>query len=371
MEVLVFILVLVVLIVVHEFGHFVVAKLSGMRVDEFGLGYPPKLWGRRWGNTEYTLNALPFGGFVRIYGEDATDPDTLASSRAFSARPRALQALTLVAGIAMNLLLAYVLISATLLMGTPRALSDSEIPQATDLQLAIADVLPGSPADAAGIMPGDEVVSVSGVPDAPAFAPNGADAEDAFISYVGSDASAAPLTFTIERNGEEKTLVATPKTNVLPEDASRPALGVSVAPVGIVPEPLLRAPIDGAVYTWEITKETAVGLATFFAQAVTLHANLAEVSGPVGIANAVGNAYAQGFAQLLSIAAIISINLAIINLLPVPALDGGRLLFVIIEGIIRRPIKPSVAATVNGIGFLALILLMVVVTGSDILKLVH
>ncbi len=109
----------------------------------------------------------------------------------------------------------------------------------------------------------------------------------------------------------------------------------------------------------------------FFAHALTLRANLSEVSGPVGIAGAVGNAYAQGLAALLSISAIISINLAIINLLPVPALDGGRLLFVIIEAVIRRPIKPSVAAAVNGIGFALLLVLMVVVTGSDIWKLVR
>ncbi len=114
-----------------------------------------------------------------------------------------------------------------------------------------------------------------------------------------------------------------------------------------------------------------MGLGQFFWKAITLRADLSQVSGPVGIAGAVGTAYSEGFAQLLSIAAIISINLAIINLLPIPALDGGRLLFVIIESITRRPIKPSFAAAVNGVGFALLVLLMVVVTGHDILKLIH
>lgn len=368
MTVFVFIVVLVVLILVHEFGHFVVAKLSGMRVDEFGLGYPPRLWGKKIGETEYTINALPFGGFVRIFGEDEKDQEVAKARRAFSSRPLILQALTLVAGIAMNLLLAYVLITVTLVMGTPRALSEDEALHATDAHLAITEVLPGSPAAQAGLAANDIVLSISGVPDA---APLMTSSEDVFLAYIASDTSLAPLTFTVKRNTTQETITATPKVGVLSDSPSKPALGIGVTPVGIVPEPLLQAPVDGAIYTWEITKETAVGLVGFFAQAFTLRADLSQVSGPVGIAGAVGNAYDQGAAALLSIAAIISINLAIINLLPVPALDGGRLLFVIIEGVIRRPIKPSIAATVNGVGFLLLIVLMLVVTGSDILKLVH
>ncbi|MDB4992210.1 MAG: hypothetical protein JWL75_455 [Parcubacteria group bacterium] len=368
MTVIIFIIVLVVLILVHELGHFIVAKLSGMRVDEFGIGYPPRIAGWKFGETEYTINALPFGGFVKIYGEDEVDTEVLTSKRAFSARPKFFQALTLVAGVAMNLLLAYILITATLLMGTPRALAPNEITTATDVHLAIAEILPGSPAAKAGLMSRDEVLSVTGVPGAEPFTSTD---PVAFLAYVGSDTSAQALTFTVRRNGVEKNIIATPAAGVLTEDPSRLALGVSIVPVGVIPETLSHAPIDGAIYTWEITKGTALGLATFFGQAITLHANLSQVSGPVGIAGAVGNAYAQGAAALMSIAAIISINLAIINLLPLPALDGGRLLFVIIEAIIRRPIKPSVAATVNGIGFALLLLLMVVVTGSDIWKLVH
>jgi regulator of sigma E protease len=367
MSVIVFILVLIVLIVVHEFGHFIVAKLTGMRVDEFGIGYPPRVWGKKIGETDYTINAVPFGGFVRIYGEDATDPEVLGSHRAFSARPKIAQALTLVAGVTMNILLAYVLITATLAMGTPRALSSEEAARAQNVQLMVSGILPGSPAAEAGLMLGDAITNVSGV-DGASF--EGSD-PDAFISYVSADAAGQPLTVSVERNDELHQLTVTPMSGVLSEDPTRPALGVSVAQVGVVPEPFLRAPLDGALYTWEITKETAVGLGKFLASAVTLQADLSQVSGPVGIAGAVGNAYADGIAALLSIAAIISINLAIINLLPLPALDGGRLLFVIIEAVIRRPIKPRVAAAVNGVGFSLLILLMLVVTASDIFKLVH
>lgn len=365
MTLLLFILVLIVLIVVHEFGHFVVAKWSGMRVDEFGIGYPPKIWGKKIGETEYTLNALPFGGFVKIYGEDETDADVLSSSRSFSARPRILQAATLVAGITMNLLLAYVIISGILIAGTPRALSPDEIPLAADARLMVADVIPGSPAAGAGLMTGDSIVSLAASDDL--F--TSADA-DAFLGYVGAREVGEVIDVSILRGGEVQQLEVTPVAGIIAEDPDRIALGVSVATVGTVPVPLHRAPIEGAILTWEATKATAIGLASFLASAITLQADLTQVSGPVGIAGAVGSAYSEGFTQLLSIAAIISINLALINLLPIPALDGGRLLFVIIEGIIRRPIKPAIAATVNGIGFALLILLMVVVTFSDILKLV-
>ena len=367
MSVLVFIVVLVLLILVHEFGHFVVAKLSGMRVDEFGVGYPPRLWGKKIGETEYTVNALPFGGFVKIYGEDQTDQAILGSSRAFSARPRILQALTLVAGVTMNLLLAYVLITGTLVMGTPRALSDEEAGRATGVELMVAEVLKGSPADTAGLKSGDAITSITGIEGMAPFA--SADS-DAFRAYVSSDTEKTPLTITVRRSGEEQVLTATPAAGIIKSDPLKPALGVSVVPVGVVPVSLVEAPIEGAVITWEVTKQTAIGLGVFLLQAITLNADLAQVSGPVGIAGAVGNAYADGLASLLSIAAIISINLAIINLLPLPALDGGRLLFVAIESIIRRPINPNVAATVNGIGFALLLLLMLVVTGSDILKLI-
>lgn len=367
MTVLLFIIVLVVLILVHELGHFIVAKLSGMRVDEFGVGYPPRIWGKQFGETLYSVNALPFGGFVRIYGEDEVDEAVLGSSRAFSARPKFFQGLTLVAGVAMNLLLAYVLITATLLMGTPRALSDAEVPKATGVYLAVSEVLPGSPAATAGLKQGDEILSINRGRATETF--NSTDPQ-AFVTYISGTSPDQTLNINVKRGSEDTFLVAKPEAGVIASDPSRVALGVSVAPVGVLPESLLHAPIDGALYTWGATKQTAVGLVSFLAQAVTFRADLSQVSGPVGIAGAVGSAYAQGFASLLSIAAIISINLAIINLLPIPALDGGRLLFVIIEAIIRRPIKPSVAATVNGIGFALLLLLMVVVTGSDIWKLI-
>lgn len=362
MTVFLFIVVLVVLIVVHELGHFFVAKWTGMRVDEFGVGYPPKIAGIRYGETDYTLNALPFGGFVRIFGEDETEA---ASPRAFSARPRFLQALVLVAGVTMNLFLAYVIITGMLIAGTPRALTPEEALRAPDAALVVASVLPGSPAAEAGVVPGDIIRSLTN--EEVTFATLD---PEAFTAYIAEQNAGDVLTFSIERNGEPLTLTAAPETGIIAGDPSRPVLGVSIASVGTVPVPWYEAPFLGAELTWSITKQTAVALVAFFGSVFTLSADLAQVSGPVGIAGAVGDAYDQGISPLLTIMALISINLALINLLPIPALDGGRLLFVIIESIIRRPIPTVFVRSVNVAGFAFLILLMVVVTASDVFKLV-
>lgn len=367
MTIVIFILVLVALIVAHEFGHFVVAKLSGMRVDEFGIGYPPRAWAVKRGETEYSINWLPFGGFVRIYGEDELDrvEGTKDIARAFGARPRILQVLVLLAGIAMNLLFAWVLLSATLALGTPRALNDNELASATNLQLVAADVLPGSPAANAGLKPGDIIERAT--VGANTFA--GSRPEE-FTAFIANDQSKAPITIVVNRADTELTLTATPATGVVSKDPGRAALGVAVATIGVLPVSPLHAPIEGAQLTWEVTKETAVGLWHFFAGIVTFSADLSQVTGPVGIAGAVGAASRHGLAALLSLTAIISINLALINLIPVPALDGGRLLFVLIEAILRRPLNPSVARAVNSIGFALLVLLMLVVTAHDVFKIV-
>ena len=372
MSILIFIIGIVVLIVVHEFGHFIVAKLAKMRVDEFGLGYPPRaaIIGRI-GETILSLNWLPFGGFVKIFGEDI-DSEKVKDPRAFSSKNRLLQALVLIAGIAMNLLFAYVLITGALIAGTPQALSQNEIVSARDTELAIANVLPSSPAARAGLLAGDSIISAKDVLGE--WRPStslGASAPDpaSFSAFVAASRGDA-ITLEVKRNGNEQTIIATPAAGVAASDPTRYALGVEVATIGVVPVSFFSAITEGASLTWGAITVTASGLGHFFIGIFTLHADLSQVAGPVGIANAVGAEASQGFGNLLSIMAIISINLALINLIPIPALDGGRLLFVIIESIIRRPIKPKIANTVNSIGFALLVLLMLVVTAHDIFKIV-
>ncbi len=367
MSVLIFIVVIVVLIVVHEFGHFVAAKWSGMRVDEFGLGFPPRaLVIAKVGETEYTLNWLPFGGFVKIFGEDLNTKvsEDLGAGRAFSQKNRAVQAFVLIAGIAMNLVLAYVLITGALVVGTPRALTDSELAHAINTQLAVANVLPGTPAARAGLVPGDLIMSAVNAKGQW----QSRDA-DTFTTFIAAS-EGSPVTLTVLRNGTVETITAQPATGIIANDPSRYALGVKVAPIGVVPLSFTDAIVEGAQLTWGATVLTAQGLWHFFASVFTMNANWSQVAGPIGIAGIVGDTASQGLGDLLSLVAIISINLALINLIPIPALDGGRLLFVIIESVIRRPIKPVIAQSLNALGFVFLILLMVVVTAHDIFKIV-
>lgn len=375
MDIFIFIVVLCALIVVHEFGHFVAAKLAGMRVDEFGLGYPPRaLTIAKRGGTAYTLNWLPFGGFVKIYGEDpsslleaAQDKELGAGGdavRAFSSKTRLAQALVLVAGVAMNLLFAYILITSSLVMGTPRALSESELAQARNKELAVAGVLPNTPAALAGLLPGDTIIGAKDV----AREWHSADPKS-FSAFVNEGRGSA-ITLEVKHDGKGRLITATPVTGIAQSDPARYALGVEVATIGIVPLSFGAAVTEGASLTWGATKLTAVGLAQFFSSIFTLSADLSQVSGPVGIAGAVGSASSQGVGNLFSIMALISINLALINLIPIPALDGGRLLFVLIESVIRRPIKASISQSINMVGFVFLILLMLVVTAHDIFKIV-
>jgi len=363
MQIVLLVVILVALILVHEIGHFIVAKLSGMRVEEFGIGYPPRaLTMAKIGGTEYTLNWLPFGGFVKIEGEDGER----GSGRAFADKNRFLQALVLIAGVAMNLLFAWLLISGSLFVGTPRALENSEIPQAKDAIITVSDILPGSPAEDAGLKIGDGIVK--------AITPTGtfttSDPKE-FTDYIAKDTKGTPVTFDIRRDGQEMILSAIPAKNTIPGQPDRVALGIGVAVVGTVPLPFYEAPILGAEYTWELTKEAAVGLAHFFASIFTFSADFSQVMGPIGIVSVVGVASKAGLPALVLLTASISISLAIINLIPIPAVDGGRLLFVIIESITRRRINPNIAGTVNTVGFGLLIILMIAVSGHDIWKLIH
>lgn len=368
MTIVIFILVLVALIVVHELGHFVAAKLFGMRVDEFGIGYPPRaLTVAKHNGTEYTINWLPFGGFVKIYGEDDSMPapedgSDPVKSNSFVAKPHYQQAIVLVAGILMNILFAWILLSATLAIGLPRGLEDADIPLASDASLMVSRVVEGTPAFDAGLKAGDRIREATlGTENyAGPYA-------DEFTTFINAS-QGEPVSLSIERGGETLSVTVTPEQGIVPADIDRYALGVGIGAVGTVQVPLLQAPLEGAVLTWEVTKQVAVGLVVFFGGLFTLTADLSQVSGPIGIAGAVGDATATSLAALLSLTAIISINLALINVIPVPALDGGRLLFVIIEAVTRKPIPVGVANTLNTAGFALLILLMVVVTASDLWK---
>lgn len=373
MAVIIFLIVLVLLILVHEFGHFIVAKKSGIRVDEFGIGFPPKLFGKKFGETEYTVNALPIGGFVRIYGEDYADENgnIVDDPRSFVRKSKWIQAAVLVAGVGFNILFAWLLFVFGFMYGMPTALDEAAINDARDVRLFVTSVVPASPAAQAMLAANDTITGVSVASGTEAVEPGygGVLTPTSVSSFIASHPN-QKIAFEVIRKGEPKEIVVEPKTGVLADDPSRAAAGFSMTLGGTVSYPPHIALWQGAKTTWFMLRDTAVGLAKFFYQTLTFHADFSQVAGPVGIVSLVGDASALGFAYLITFTAMISLNLAVINILPFPALDGGRLLFVIIEAIKGSPIKPAVAANFNRVGFALLILLMIAVTFHDVLKLI-
>src|SRR3989344_4787049 len=355
MSVIIFIIILSVLVVVHELGHFLVAKKFGIRVDEFGLGFPPRAKELfTWKGTPFTLNWLPFGGFVKIFGES---PEELASPTlpqdSFQYKNRGIQAAVLVAGVVGNFLFAWLLISLGFITGLP-ASADFSL-QTQDTHTVITTVLPSSPAAAAGLKSGDTVISLSRGVVSSELTP---EALSLFIAR-----SPEPVTFVVERGGQISTKIVKPENGIV---IDRPAVGISMDVIGIVKLPLHQALWHGLKTTFLLTKLTGQSIGNFIFQALGGRANLSGITGPVGIVGMVGDARELGFTYLLTFTALISINLAVINLLPFPALDGGRLFFVGIEAVTRRSVPPRIFNMVNTAGFALLILLMLLITIQDV-----
>jgi len=370
MNIIIFIIILLVLVLVHEFGHFFSAKKFGIRVDEFGFGFPPKLFSKKYGETEYSLNLLPIGGFVRIFGENPNEDTSQGeennisgpdSARSFINKPRWQQAIVLFAGVFANFLLAWLLFSIGFMSGLPTS-TDSGIGNVRDAKLTIVSVASDSPASKALLKSGDKIVSVS------------------FSGEVLNDINSSTFKDFIVAHPNEKVSIGylrgqdgvVNSAEVVPTAVSEggtPMIGISMDMIGVAKLPILTALKEGASLTLFVGKSTIVGLYTLIRDSLRGAGSLDSVTGPVGMVSIVGDAYKFGFAYLLSFTALISVNLGIINLLPFPALDGGRLLFLLIEKIKGSRLNPKFANTANMIGFSLLILFMIVVTYHDIVKL--
>lgn len=348
MTVVLFVAVLLILVIGHEFGHFIVAKWVKMKVLEFGVGFPPKIWGKQIGETEYTVNWLPFGGFVKIFGEDHKE----IGEAAMHARPKLAQAAVMAAGPFANIVLSVILLAAAFMVGVPVA-EDAAMAH-PDAHVIVAEVLPGSPAEAGGLKAGDRITS--------AATPAG------FADSIAN--STGPTVVHITRHGQPLTITLVPTTGIVPQDPDRRAVGVSTTLVAVERLSPSAAIGEAVVETAQHFVLIISSLVTLIIRVFTLTADLSSIAGPVGIAGMTGNAAAFGLGSLLSFAALLSVNLAVINLLPFPALDGGRLFFLGIEAVMRRKIPPAAAHAVNTAGFAILILLMLLVTAHDIGRLV-
>lgn len=370
MSILIFIAILLVLVVSHEFGHFIVAKKSGIRVDEFSFGFPPKIFGKKIGETTYNFNALPFGGYVKIYGQGSDDfpgqngekVENQNDPRSFSSKPRYIQAAVLFAGVVMNFIVAWFLLTAGFMSGMPSSVSMAPKGVTVDNQyLTVTSVAKGSPAEISGLKTGDKLLVLrtgNDYTETPS-----ADSVKYFVNKHADES----IKIEYLRGSESMSLQVTPARST-PE--SVPVIGIAMDTVGTLKLPIHKAVWEGLKLTSNLTVGTAVGFYKLIAGAFTGTSDMSSITGPIGIVGVVGDAAKFGFVYLLSFTALISINLAVINLMPFPALDGGRLLFLLIEKIKGSKIKPSIENIVNMTGFGLLMLLMVFVTYHDIIKLI-
>lgn len=344
---LIFIIVIGILVFVHEAGHFFAAKKAGMKVEEFGFGFPPRLFGVKKGETTYSINWIPFGGFVKILGEDGSEKN---DPRSFASKSTGVRSVVIVAGVIMNLLLAVALLIIGNGVGLRTGISPDIADRARDLKVQIIQVAENSPAQLAGLRTLDEIVGFKAVAD--------------FQEFINSR-KGQEVELKIARGSKISKLKIVPRTNPPPGEG---ALGISLAITGVVKYPWHQAVYKGIQDTYFITRETTFGYGRIISNLFSTGQAGLELSGPVGIAIITGQAARTGLAYLIQLVALISINLAILNIIPFPALDGGRLLFIIIEAVIGHPAPKRVEAAVNAAGFALLVLLMVFVTTRDIIK---
>ncbi len=354
----IFIAILLVVVLVHEAGHFVAARMMGVKVEEFGFGFPPKLYGYRpeGSETEYTVNALPLGGFVRLYGEDGSYAD---DPRSFAAKSYRAKVFIVGAGVGMNLLLALAVFGIMGLLGAPVSVDeDTDAGEVTNVRVLIADVASDSPAQEAGLERGSEIVSINGTSVASA----------ADIKRLISQAQGDSIELMFRSGGETDTAELTPREDP-PEGEG--AIGIVMREMGLKRLGVLEAAEQAVMRVVGIIVGTAVVLGKLVASIfVDVGGNVqGQVAGPVGIFAVVQQMYQQGFSYVLLITGALSTSLAFINILPIPALDGGRWAFLTVERIRGKELPEGVTEQIHGAGLLLLLGLIIVVTIKDIMEL--
>ena len=381
MTILIFVIVLGVLIFVHELGHFMTARKLNIDVEEFGFGYPPRLIGLevtkkentdtkkikkqyRWffGNKTkvqdpqnpamiYSFNLLPLGGFVKITGESGDAQD---NPRSFINQAIWKRALVLSAGVIMNFILAWVLFSVVFFQGIPQALDDKQQDSSVTItNVVVADVLAASPAASAGLQLGDEILAVNDQSLTKA---------DDIIKFI-QDNKTEEINFKVKRQAESLDFKIKPEFIA---EKNQTLIGIVLVDTGIVHYGFWASIWQGlkvsAIMVWRILE----ALYQLFASLIVSGKVSADLSGPIGVAVLTGQVAKMGWLYLLQFTAILSVNLGVLNILPIPALDGGRLLFVLIEKIRGKRIKEKTEVIIHNTGFALLMLLVVVVTLKDI-----
>lgn len=355
-----FIIVLSILVFIHELGHFLVAKKLGIRVEEFGFGLPPRLWGIKRGETFYSINWLPIGGFVKLSGEEGDIQDTLTLplgrklirepdwDRFFFNRPVRQRAAVLLAGVTMNFLLAVVIISYIFTQG---------IYVPTE-RVHIARVVENSPAYVAGIKENDVIVS---------FAEKEIKTSEELVTTT-KERAGQETQIVVLRDNMQVRLTVTPRKDPPPDQGP---LGIVISNLEEKKYPWYQAPFLGLVEALKLSYLMVYTLLVMLFRLVTFQPIAMEVAGPIGIYVETGKAVQSGLMSVLQLTGLLSLNLAIINILPIPALDGGRLMFVVLEKFIGKKVKPHAERVAHQIGMAFLLALIVLVTINDVLRILR
>jgi len=353
MTIIVFIIILGILVLIHELGHFIAAKKQGIMVEEFGFGYPPRLFGIKKGETLYSINLIPIGGFVKLHGEEYGESDKkklFIKERAFSYKKPWQKSLVVVAGAVSNFILGWVLISFLFIQG---------IPAPTD-KVFIEQVQKNSPAAQAGIKEKDTVIKISN--NSQQFSIK---STNDFISLTKKFAG-EKIVLTIIRNDQEKKISIVPRKN--PPSGQGP-LGITITNFVEKKYPWYQAPFYGLIEAFNITRMIVVEIIKTLLLLISFKKPSVDITGPIGIARFTGQAIKFGSNAIMELVALLSLNLAVINLLPFPALDGGHLVLNLYEWITRKRVNKTFEKYLNFFGFLLLLTLVVLISINDIIKI--
>jgi regulator of sigma E protease len=348
---------LIALVTLHEFGHFIVAKRFGVKVEEFGIGYPPRLFGKKIGETIYSINLLPFGAFVKMPGEI----EHLEDSRSFFQKPVWQRMLIVAAGVISFWIMAAILFSVVMGLGAPTAIPDDQTLGIENPKVQIAAIAKDSPAQIAGIKIGDNIIEIS-APSIGMIKIN----KVGQLQQITNAHKGQEITFKIERGKDVFDANIIAREN--PPQGEGP-LGVSLVRVAILHYPWWQLPWRGIAAAFNLTIAVILGYWNAISNVIHHVPSGVELTGPVGIVSMFAQAGKLGINYFLQFCGMIAVYVAIFNILPIPSVDGGKLLFLVIEAIRKKPISQKIEQIVTTIFFSLLILVMIFVTAKDVIKL--
>lgn len=355
MSILISLLGLIILLILHEFGHFIVAKKFRVKVDEFGIGYPPRIIGKKIGETIYSLNLIPFGAFVKMPGEIKKD----GHPRSFSSQPVWKRAVIAFAGVLSFWIMAAIIFSIVSVLGTPAVIEDAAKEGFVNPRVQIANVVVDSPAEKAGLKVGDAIIKIKN----PAATEEQTIQKTKEVQEFIEENKGEELLLIVERGKEILEFFLVPR--ISPPSGQGP-LGVALVRTATKHYPWYIAPWKGVSQTFNLTLAVIQGYYQALKNIFQGEPSGVQLTGPVGVFKILSDARELGLSYFLSLLALISIYLAIFNLLPIPAVDGGKLVFLAIEAIRKKPIPARIEENVSAAFFVMLIILMIFITIKDI-----